>query len=142
MLRQSNFLYSDPSSLLLSHEVISHFIFLLDFVEIVNNDANKEIDNELTTDNHECYKVEAHNKIVVLLGLHVKASGIYSIVHDTLPALSSHHLKKCHHSVEHVIKIRVLVHPGAPSFHAVIFRDNLQLLIICKSIASEELAFE
>ena len=61
VISQANFLYFNPGSLFLSHKIIAHFILFLDFVEVINDYANKQVDDKLAANDHEGNEVKSHN---------------------------------------------------------------------------------
>ena len=72
----ANFLSVNPLSLALSNEPWAKFILFFDFIKVINNNTNEQIDNKKWADNHETNEVRDHNDIVVRLWLHVDASSI------------------------------------------------------------------
>lgn len=93
ILRETNFLYLNPGALFLSDETVSHLVFFFDFVKVVNDDTDEQVNDELTANDHKGDEVNSHDGLLVCLRLHTDANCIDSIVHDCHPALRGHHLE-------------------------------------------------
>lgn len=68
-LAQADLLDFYPALLLLGDEHVSKLLLLLDCVEVIDDDTDEEIDNELATHYHECYKKCYDVDVGVLLRL-------------------------------------------------------------------------
>ena len=124
------------------HKVVAHFILLLNLVEVVNDDTDEEVDDELTSNDHESHKVQTRKVIIVFLRLHVYAGSVHAIVHHALPSFCRHHLEQAHHGIEHVVKIDVLILPGTTSIKTILLCLNGVKYFAFKLLAAEEFAFE
>jgi hypothetical protein len=87
------------TSLVFCNKHVSEIFSLFNRIEIVNNNSNKQINNELTTNYHKCHKIKDDVHLIILFGLHILSNSIYSIVHNIYPAFSSCHLKQCGHCI-------------------------------------------
>ena len=56
-LSLSDFLNVDPAPLLFGDKHVSELFSFFDGVEVVNDDTNEEINDELTSHDHECDEV-------------------------------------------------------------------------------------
>lgn len=65
LLGKSESLSIDPCSLVFSYKETAPFFFLLNFVEVVHDDTDEEIQNELGSDNHKENEEEQHADIVI-----------------------------------------------------------------------------
>lgn len=110
-LSLSDLLDVDPASLLLGDKHVSELLSFFDGVEVVDDDTYEEIDDELTSNNHEGNEVENERPVVVLFRLIAEASVVNTILHDVDPAFGSHHLEQSAHCLDCVIERRRLVHP-------------------------------
>jgi hypothetical protein len=81
----------NPFALVRSHErVAAHAV--LQSIELVDDDSNKEIQNKQIADENERDEVEAHGRCGILLRLLVDLANIDAIVHHLQPALSGDEL--------------------------------------------------
>lgn len=58
VLRHDDLLDFDPFALAVSDESVTGFRLIFDFVEIVNDDTDKQVDYEQTANHHESDKVQ------------------------------------------------------------------------------------
>jgi len=60
LLRQTKSMCINPASLFRCHKQTSKLFFLLDLIEVIHNNTDEQVENELTTKDHEDNEVE-HN---------------------------------------------------------------------------------
>lgn len=112
-LALSHFLDLNPHPLLLGDEHVVELLLLLDSVEVIDDDADEEVDDELAADDHEDDEVGDQEKVGVLFWLQVDASAVDAGVHDLSPSFSCHHFKEREHRIDGVVEVLILVHPPA-----------------------------
>ena len=115
-------------------------LLLLDFVEVVDDDADEEVEDELRADDHVADEEERGVDLVVLLGLLVHTHRVHARPHHRQPALSRHHLEQSHHGRQDVVKVRSCVFPASAQVQAVLLLLHTQQQLFRKALARVESA--
>lgn len=95
----------DPTFLLLRDKHVSQFFSFFDGIKVVDDYTNEQVNNKLTSNNHERDEVDDEIGIRELLWLQSNTSAINSVKHHFNPSLSSCHLKEGTHGRNSVIKV-------------------------------------
>lgn len=134
----------NPGLLLLSYIAAAHFGLLFELVEVVHDDTDEQVEDELTTDNHE--EDEKDDKASVFAGhwrLFDPINGsntVDTVVHNVNPAFSSHHLNQSHDSHANIVKVFGHFDPFSSLFKALI--DVSDTVVTSSDRAVVELALE
>jgi hypothetical protein len=95
----------DITPLVICYKSVTKLFSFFNSVEVIDNHTHKKINDKLTTDDHEGYKIDYKPGVVVLLGLHVNANAIDSVVHYICPTFGGSHLKESAHRLKTIIKV-------------------------------------
>jgi hypothetical protein len=109
----TNFLNLYPRLLLVCHKHTSKLLFFFDFIEVIYDNSNKQIDYELTANDHECANVYDGPYSGIFFWLHFNAHAINTVPHDISPSLCCHHLEQSKESYQDIVKVSINIVPFA-----------------------------
>jgi len=110
---QADLLNFNPAFLLFCNKHITQFFSLLNCVEVVNDHTNKQVNDELASNNHEGNEEDDDGDISILLWLKANTTAINTAIHNLNPSFTSCHLEKRVHSIKDIVEVIVFINPFA-----------------------------
>jgi hypothetical protein len=80
-------------------------------IEIVNDNADEQIEKKEISNEMECHKVEPKIRVTVLGRCVVVVNSVDAVVHNVDPPLSGTHLKERQNRISYMVKVSIRVEP-------------------------------